>query len=93
MNKRSVKKVLTTLHLIPNTALSQTLPSTNQQNPTMASRTEGTGQNIMAEESPGGDLSAPPDTAVIDPPGAALIAPPAVPAEAEEYILITPKMG
>ena len=50
-------------------------------------------RNIMAAESTGGALFVPPNTAVKYPPDTAVIAPPDVPAEAEEYVLKTPKRG
>ena len=50
LNKRSVKKGLDPLHINPHTALAPTLPSTTQQNLTMALITEATEQNIMSSE-------------------------------------------
>ena len=53
------------------------------KNSTMASRTEATERNIMAAESPGGDLFAPPNNYLIDSPGTAVIEPLAVSSDSE----------
>ena len=74
----SFRKGLSPLNINPNAALAPTLPSMTQQDSVMASRTESTERNIMAEESPGVALFAQLNTAVIDPPDKAVVAPPVV---------------
>ena len=93
MNKISVRKSLAPLQFNTNAALAPMFSSTTQKKLTMVSRTEAIEQNIMAAESPGGALLAPPKNAVIDTPGIAVLSHPDVPEGADEYLLRTPTRG